>query len=100
MGMGDYLSSKAENDYTNEERKREVWYVPALYVCVAWCCVVLRGVAWSCVVLRGAAWCCVVLRDAACCCVLLRAISSVLCSACCVLRVAFCVLRPACLLLV
>jgi len=25
MGMGDYLSSKAENDYTNEERKREVW---------------------------------------------------------------------------
>ena len=55
MGMGDYLSSKAENDYTNEERKREVWYVPALYVCVAWCCVVLRGVAWCCVVLRDAA---------------------------------------------
>jgi len=25
MGMGDFLSSKAENDYTNEERKREVW---------------------------------------------------------------------------
>lgn len=27
MGMGDFLSSKAENDYTNEERKREMWYV-------------------------------------------------------------------------
>lgn len=26
MGMGDFLSSKAENDYTNEERKREAWY--------------------------------------------------------------------------
>jgi len=25
MGMGDYLSSKAENDYTSEERKRELW---------------------------------------------------------------------------
>jgi VIT1/CCC1 family predicted Fe2+/Mn2+ transporter len=25
MGMGDFLSSKAENDYTNEERKREEW---------------------------------------------------------------------------
>lgn len=25
MGMGDFLSSKAENDYTNEERKREAW---------------------------------------------------------------------------
>jgi len=25
MGMGDYLSSKAENDYTQEERKREIW---------------------------------------------------------------------------
>jgi len=25
MGMGDYLSSKAENDYTSEERKREMW---------------------------------------------------------------------------
>lgn len=25
MGMGDYLSSKAENDYTTEERKRELW---------------------------------------------------------------------------
>lgn len=25
MGMGDFLSSKAENDYTNEERKRESW---------------------------------------------------------------------------
>ena len=56
MGMGDYLSSKAENDYTNEERKREVWYVPALHVCC-----VLRGVVWSCVELRGTAWCCVVL---------------------------------------
>jgi hypothetical protein len=26
MGMGDFLSSKAENDYTAEERKREAWY--------------------------------------------------------------------------
>jgi len=25
MGMGDFLSSKAENDYTAEERKREAW---------------------------------------------------------------------------
>lgn len=25
MGMGDFLSSRAENDYTNEERKREAW---------------------------------------------------------------------------
>jgi len=25
MGMGDYLSSKAENDYSSEERKRELW---------------------------------------------------------------------------
>jgi len=25
MGMGDFLSSKAENDYTKEERKRELW---------------------------------------------------------------------------
>lgn len=25
MGMGDYLSSKAESDYTSEERKRELW---------------------------------------------------------------------------
>jgi len=25
MGMGDFLSSKAENDYTTEERKREIW---------------------------------------------------------------------------
>jgi len=25
MGMGDFLSSKAENEYTTEERKRELW---------------------------------------------------------------------------
>lgn len=25
MGMGDFLSSKAENDYTTEEKKRELW---------------------------------------------------------------------------
>jgi len=25
MGMGDFLSSKAENDYASEERKREAW---------------------------------------------------------------------------
>ncbi len=36
MGMGDFLSSKAENDYTSEERKREEWYLslsiyPSLY---------------------------------------------------------------------
>lgn len=29
MGLGDFLSSKAENDFIMHERKREAWYVAA-----------------------------------------------------------------------